>query len=266
MLVELLGKAGRVCNQARAGEIRCPLIVRPTSEDQITGELFGVLRAINPRYWLSQLLNEALGARRFRQQVFRDLTIDLWVNQPQFPRDLLPWSEGSTQVDAVVTWENPPTTIFVEMKFTADLSSSTVGGGRQTVFPSDQLIRNARVGLWRTGWFYEPTLFDLGQRDFALILIAPQKGHHLVQRYRGGAGLSGAIPNAARLRGLPRTPFIGELGYGGIIDLLRRNRTRLTRPERVLADDLVAYLGLKLRQVRGNRGSDQRKIKNPRAR
>jgi hypothetical protein len=42
-LVELNGKAGRLCPKAQAGEIRCPCIVRTTSEDVLTGEVFGAL-------------------------------------------------------------------------------------------------------------------------------------------------------------------------------------------------------------------------------
>ena len=37
MLTELYGKGGRVCKEARKGNIRCGLIVRPNSEDVITG-------------------------------------------------------------------------------------------------------------------------------------------------------------------------------------------------------------------------------------
>lgn len=77
MLTEILGKGGCLCSPARSGELRCPLIVRPTSEDVITGQLFQTLGLINPRHWLPQLLNCGLRTRRFRQQVFRRLKIDL---------------------------------------------------------------------------------------------------------------------------------------------------------------------------------------------
>ena len=246
MLVELRGKGGRVCDHARRGEIRCPLIVRPTSEDQITGEMFQVLRAIDSRQWLSQLLNTALGAQRFRQQVFRRLRVDLWVNQPRYPRRLLPWDEGSTQVDVVITWENPPpTTVFCEMKYLADLSPATSGGSKQMAYPSDQLIRNIRVGLWRAGWFEENRLFDECPRDFILVVIGPKKGHPLVEHYRDPERLRKAIPHNDQLRGLPRQPFIGELSYTDIIRVVTKGRRWLTKPERILADDLIAYLDYK---------------------
>lgn len=103
MLTELYGKGGCLCGPAREGKLRCPLIVRPTSEDVITGELAQALRILNPRWWLLDILNEALGAPRFRRQVYRRFRIEPWVNQPRYPRELLPYDEGSTQVDAVFT-------------------------------------------------------------------------------------------------------------------------------------------------------------------
>ena len=153
MLTELLGKGGNVCQPAREGQLRCPLIVRPTSEDVVTGHLFQALRVINPRWWLTDLLNRALGTNRFRSQVFRRLSIELWKNRPAYPKELLPWDEGSTQVDATIRWENPPTTVLVEMKYLAELSPRTNGDDGRFGYPSDQLIRNIRVGLWEAGWF-----------------------------------------------------------------------------------------------------------------
>ena len=61
MLTELHGKAGRICQSALDGQLRCPLIVRPTSEDVVTGHLCQVLRALNSRWWLPDLLNLAVG-------------------------------------------------------------------------------------------------------------------------------------------------------------------------------------------------------------
>src|SRR5438309_1959809 len=84
MLTELLRKGGCLCQPAKEGKLRCPLIVRPTSEDVVTGHLFQVLKAINPRWWLPDFLNEALGVVPFHRQVFRNLRIDLWQNKPSY--------------------------------------------------------------------------------------------------------------------------------------------------------------------------------------
>ena len=50
------------------------------------------------------------------------------------PRDLLPWAEGSTQVDLTVSFENPPTTIYFEVKYLANLSPHVTNG--HAGFPS----------------------------------------------------------------------------------------------------------------------------------
>ncbi len=242
MLTELHGKAGRICQPALQGTQRCPLIIRPTSEDVITGHLANGLRALNPRWWLPDLLNCGLGARRFRQQVYRRLKIEPWMNQPRYPKELLPWDEGSTQVDLVVAWENPPTTMFIEMKYGSDISMKTAGGDSAHGYPSDQLVRNIRVGLWTCGWFEQRPMFQIPPRDFVQLFCSPTKGHWLVKRYRDPAVLLKAIPHSDRLRGLPRLPFIGELSYEDVVRLLRSGRRWYTRPEQRIADMLADYL------------------------
>lgn len=249
MLIELGGKGGCICEQARKGELRCPLIVRPTSEDVVTGNLFGVLKALNPRWWLPDLLNQALGEERFRRQVFRNLQIKLWEKQRRYPRQHLNWTEGSTEVDVIIKWENPKTTVFIEMKYGSQLSATTSQNDGTNGFPSDQLIRNARVGLRENGWFQEDVLFHGERRDFVLILLTPTTGNPLVQHYRDTNQLKEAIPDSERLSELPRLPFIGELGYRDVVNILKQQRRWFSKPERTLIDDLERYLQLKLSQL-----------------
>ncbi len=230
------------------GQLRCPLIVRPNSEDAITGNLFGALRAINARRWLPQLLNTALGTDRFRPQVFRGLKVALWQRQPRMPGHLVPWKEGSTEVDVVITWENPPTTVFVEMKYRSELSEHTSHNSGRGGYPSDQLIRNARVGLYRCGWYDEPRLFETGRRDFVLLLVSPAPQQDLVERYHDPATLRRCIPQGDRLlTRLPRGPFIGCLAYSELVGLLEGQSPRMAWSEQVLARQLCGYLRHKLR-------------------
>jgi hypothetical protein len=260
MLTELNGKAGRVCKSALEGQLRCPLIVRPTSEDVVTGHLCQVLRVLNPRWWLSDLLNLALGAPRFHRQFFRGFKIEPWRNRPCYPRELLPWDEGSTQIDISLQWDNPATTVYIEMKYGSDLSMKTAGDNGQHGYPSDQLIRNARVGLMECGWFRQEHLFQIPPRDFVLLLCCPAKGHPLVHKYRDPEELRSSIPHSDRLIGLPRGPFIGELGYGDIVRVLRRQRCRFTRPERQLIDQLASYLEYKQQCLGGMPGNGKHRF------
>jgi hypothetical protein len=245
MLTELHGKGGCLCQPAREGKLRCPLIVRPSSEDVITGHLVQVLKVLNPRWWLPDFLNKALGVPAFGRQIFRKLRIEPWVNKPSYPRELLPWNEGSTQVDVVLTWENPPTTVYIEMKYGSELSLVTSRNQGQYGYPADQLARNARVGLLECGYFQLPRLFERNQRDFLLLVITPDGGQPLVTRYRNPIQLRAAIPHSDLIPRLPRLPFIGELGYSQIIRLLRQQQRWFTRPERILVDQLCDYLEMK---------------------
>jgi hypothetical protein len=246
MLTELGGKGGRVCQPALDGELRCPLIIRPNSEDAITGNLFGTLQAINPRHWLPHLLNRALGAERFRTQVYRNLQVKLWQRQPVMPGHLIPWKEGSTEVDVVISWENPPTTVFIEMKYKSELSEHTSHNFGRNGFPSDQLIRNARVGLYQTGWYDEPKLFDMPTRDFVLVLISPKPQTHLVEQYRDPLHLRQAIPHGHLLNSLPRMPFVGQLSYKKVIDILSTRNRLMTHSEQILVMQLCEYLRYKI--------------------
>lgn len=254
MLTELGSKGGCLCEPARKGELRCPLIVRPTSEDVVTGHLFGVLKALNPRWWLPDLLNQALGMERFRRQVFRNLRIELWEKQRRYPRQHLEWNEGRTEVDVVITWENPKTTVFIEMKYGSPLSATTTHNNGSEGYPADQLIRNARVGLRENGWFQEDVLFNGDRRDFVLILLTPTTGNPLVQKYKEPSQLKKAIPDGERLYELPRSPFIGELGYRDVVNILTQQRRWFSKPERTLIGDLNSYLELKLQQLGKNNG------------
>jgi len=246
MLTEILGKAGRPCPEARKGNIRCGLIIRPTSEDVITGELCQAFRTLNPRWWLPDLLNIALGERRFRRQFYRNLKIEPWRNRPRYPRELLPWNEGSTQVDLTITYDHPPTTIYLEMKYLADLSPRVTNGVSD--FPSDQLVRNIRVGLLESGWFAQDAPTSVPPRDFVCIVVSPTKGNELVHFYRDPRRLRAAIPCSDRLVGLPKSPFVGELSYGDLIRVLRRQQRWFTRPEKQVLEQLVEYLTFKLQK------------------
>lgn len=255
MLTELRGKGGVLCQQAKDGRLRCPLMIRPTSEDVVTGELFGALSVLNPRWWLSDLMNVGLGQRGFRRQCYRKLRIDLWRNRPRFPSDLLPEREGSTQVDATIRWENPPTTVYVEMKFMAEPARGTVGSDRHGGFAGDQIIRNIRVGLFECGWYQEERLFDHAPRDFMFLLISPESGNDLVARYRDIDAIRASIPNSDQLLGLPGSPFVGEASFHDIETILSANLRFFSYPERRLAQRTCDYLAFKRDQARRSRSS-----------
>lgn len=253
VLVELGKKAGCLCDLAERGTVHCPLNVRETSEDVVTGELFGKLQLIDPRWWLPDFLNRSLGTNEYRQQIYRNLEIKLWSRQPTFPPELLPWREGNTEVDVEIRWENPATTIFIEMKLGSDVSRTTSRTNGAEAFPSDQLIRNLRVGLHQAGWFREGELFHGERRRFGLILLAPKLGHPLVDLYRDRTRLIQSIPSGSELIELPEGPVIGASNYLGITEILEKNARFMTGAERRISCQIGEYLELKTKQIRSKR-------------
>ena len=164
----------------------------------------------------------------------------------------MPWDEGSTQVDLTIAWENPPTTVLIEAKYGSDLSKSVSGDDGRSGFPSDQLIRNIRVGLLETGHYRrDGQLFAPPVRDLVVLVLAPGKGHPLVERYRDPERLRAAIPHADRLIGLPKPPFVGELSYPDIVSVLCRQSRWFNRAERRVVEDLSGYLDFKGSAVPG---------------
>jgi hypothetical protein len=102
------------------------------------------------------------------------------------------------------------------------------------------------VGLLECGWFAQDDLIAAPPRDFVCILLSPAKGNELVRYYRNPKNVTAAIPHSDKLVGLPKAPFVGELTYGDLIRVLRRQRPRLTRPEKQVVDQTIEYLEYKL--------------------
>ena len=73
-----------------------------------------------------------------------------------------------------------------------------------------------------------------------------------MHRYRDAEELLNRIPHSDRLTGLPATPFVGELSYRDIIQVLQRQRRWFTRPERAMVDSLMDYLIFKTRTLPKN--------------
>lgn len=227
-------------------------MVRPTSEDVVTENIWSTLEMLEPRYWVSDLLNAAVGSHRFRRQWYRRFEIVLWEKQAD-PSGTVPWREGRTEVDVVLRWENPPTTVFVEMKYASSLATTVSNQPRNGQaknghkYPSDQLIRNARVGLRECGWFNDD-LFG-AKRDFCLIYCSPTGKAALVDSYRDIDQLLDGTPQSQQITELPVQPFVGAMSYRQIADTLTRQKIRYGRRDQRRIERLETYLDLKISQL-----------------
>lgn len=87
----------------------------------------------------------------------------------------------------------------------------------------DQLVRTVRVDLHECGYYQTNALFESEPRDFAVIVLAPETGQPLVRKYRDLEKLRAAILHSDRIT-WPHTPFVGEIGYRDIRNVLRNRR------------------------------------------
>jgi len=249
---ELNGKGGRVCEQARKGEIHCPLMIRSTSEDLLTGNVFGMLKHIRPHLWLNPLLNLALDgdadSGRFRQVWFKDFEVKFWERQARFPPELLDFKEGRTEPDVIIEWENPPTTVWIEAKYLSGFAKGTNDSD-----DNDQVLRGVRTLLVDTGHMKPSRLFDPPQRAAVWLALLTYKPEPVVDQYRDNAALLRAIPMAEAVHSLPTLPFIGTLTWGDIRDALYRCSTALPLVERSITESLIAYLEYKQTTRHGHR-------------
>ncbi len=156
-----------------------------------------------------------------------------------------------------ITWENPPTTIYIESKYGSRISPKTAGDDGSHGYPSDQVIRNVRVGLYECGWFRTRGLFDVPCRDFVFILLGPNTGHPQVRRYRVSTWLQAAVPRSNLLAGLPARPFVGEISYPQFVTVLKAPVRWLSRPERILISNLCDYLSFKAARLRAEKYREQ---------
>lgn len=239
--VELNGKGGRVCPQGQSGHIRCPLIVRSTSEDVLTGEVFGLLRHVRPHLWLTPLLNLGLGVQSHRQAWFKDLSVRLWERQDRFPPELLRFREGRTEPDIVIEYENPPTTIWIEAKYTSPLAERTSNSD-----DNDQVLRGIRTLLAATGHVSTDKLFSVPRRKPVWLALLAYKPEPLVDRYQNRQHLAECLKGMVKEDALPHQSFVGTVTWKDITQILLDRTTQMTPAERSISRTLATYIEHKM--------------------
>lgn len=242
--VELHGKAGRVCPEALSGEKHCPLIVRTTSEDVMTGTVFGALKHIRPHLWLGPTLNLGLGVNRFRQVWYKNLSIRFWERQERYPPELLEFREGRTEPDIIIEWENPPTTVWIEAKYHAELAWGTANKA-----DNDQVIRGIRTLLAATGHIQPDRLFNIPKRDAIWLALLTYKPDPLVEQYRKTPRLMKALAGPKEPTSLPTAPFVGTITWQELARVLRLTTCRAIPTEASMISVVLEYLESKFNVI-----------------
>ena len=87
IIFELYKTSGKkVCPPNYVRKSNCPLIVRTTSEDLLTANVFGILKNLDPKIWLTKILREwkgedpgeAIKGKDFSRHTFENLSFEFW--------------------------------------------------------------------------------------------------------------------------------------------------------------------------------------------
>lgn len=141
---------------------RCPMILNETSEDLLTGNVFGLLNYLSPSIWLTPLLRIAFKGRNFNAIDRCTPKIDFWKKLPAPPTTRN--REGTEEVDIVIRIRR--LVILIECKY-----RSAIQPGHPTNSRRDQIIRYldaAAFHYWPTREIYLVLLTDTSEEPVIL--------------------------------------------------------------------------------------------------
>jgi hypothetical protein len=251
MLLELARhgrKAGHVCHRSYRNGPSCPLILRTTSEDAMTANVFGILRWIRPTLWLRPLLNQAFATRKFRTCSLRDLGFSFWHSVPAPTAKAA--IEGESEIDVLV--RSRALAVLIEAKYQAPLASRTAHDQER-----NQVIRLLDVAfeLTTTGQMFTRT-------PYVLVLGSAAREPELVTRYRDPVRVEEALSHRRKYpdyrviaRRLSRS--LAYASWTELASIIELAIPRAGALERGLLSDVVSYLRVKMETI--HLGSEARR-------
>jgi len=242
-----LHKSGgkKVCPPFHVRKSNCPMIVRGTSEDLLTSNVFGILKNLNPNVWLKGLLGEAIKGRDFSALSFENLSFQFWKKyRPPANRK---YREGISEVDLTISYEGG--VIFIEAKYLAPLSLRTTHDQRR-----DQVIRYLDLAV------YHHLSHQQGGKEFFFILITDTERppwaftrYQLAQNISKGLTSLGLFKPSEGLGNL-LSKRLGWISWHQLKRMLETTRQEFrTGVEKAFVDDLIVYLNYKIREAERTR-------------
>ena len=226
-------KLGRICEPSYRNGPGCPLILRASSEDLLTANVFGLLRRLRPVLWLEPMLRAAFPGHEVPRLVLKDVTVALWKKLP--PPVGRAGREGLTEVDVYVAFGE--SVLLIESKFTSGLTPRTAHDPQR-----DQLIRLIDVAFSHLvdGEFFPRSPF--------IMVTGMQDGEpRLVNQYRSANAVRRCIPGLDTRRGgdavaqlLARQ--VGYLSWSRIAKTLAASVQHAGSLEAALVMDAVGYI------------------------
>lgn len=242
------GKAGNVCPRSYRNGPGCPLIVRQTSEDVLTANVFGILKHLHPALWALPLLRYAFSESDHFKRPIDEVQVILW--HPVAPPSDCTVREGPTEVDVFLRLDE--VTVFIESKYRSELSKRT------TYHPKrDQLVRLLDV-------CYEDTISGhLYRREpYVLVLGLSDAEPPLVTRYRNALRLKQALAQTKSTTIVDAmatmlSKRVGYVSWQHVATLLDASRAFATDLEASLLSEVRDYLRYKVQLPYGQTASPE---------
>jgi hypothetical protein len=250
IIFELFKSSGKkVCPPNHIRKSNCPLIVRTTSEDLLTANVFGILKNLDPTIWLRRFLGEAIKGKDFSRHTFENLSFEFWKRY--HPPANRKYREGISEVDVTISFKDG--IIFIEAKYLAPVNLRTTSDPRR-----DQIIRYLDLAVYH--YLNHPD----GVKEFYFVLIIDtEKPPWILTRYKYARNLAkgltphGLFPVNEDISSL-LSKGIGWLSWSQLKKILEITKRHFrTEAERKFVDDLIVYLDYKIRE--GERIRSERK-------
>jgi len=250
IIFELFKSTGKkVCPPNYVRKSNCPLIVRTTSEDLLTANVFGILKNLDPTIWLRRFLGEAIKGKDFSKHSFENLSFEFWKRyRPPANRK---YREGISEVDVTISYKDG--IIFIEAKYLAPVNLRTTSDVRR-----DQIIRYLDLASYH--YLNHP---DRVKEFYFVLIIDTDKPPWVLTRYKFQRNLVKGLTHHGLF---PVNEDIGSLLSKGIGWLTWKQLRRIlevtrdqfrTQAERKFVEDLIVYLDYKIRE--GDRIRTERK-------
>ena len=241
IIFELFKSSGKkVCPPNYVRKSNCPLIVRTTSEDLLTANVFGILKNLDPTIWLRRFLGEAIKGKDFSRHTFENLSFEFWKRY--HPPANRKYREGISEVDVTISYKDG--IIFIEAKYLAPVSLRTTNDIHR-----DQVIRYLDLAAYH--FLNHP---DRVKEFYFVLIIDTDKPPWILTRYRynqtlikglTSPGLFNPPMDTARLL----SKGIGWLTWKQLRKILEATKLHFrTEAERKFVEDLIVYLDYKIRE------------------
>jgi hypothetical protein len=242
IIFELFKSSGKkVCPPNYVRKSNCPLIVRTTSEDLLTANVFGILKNLDPKVWLRRFLGEAIKGRDFSRHTFENLSFEFWKRyRPPANRK---YREGISEVDVTISYKDG--IIFIEAKYLAPVSLRTSNDPRR-----DQVIRYLDLAAYH--FLNHP---DSVKEFYFVLIMDTEKPPWILTRYRYNQNLIKGLTNPGLFKptmdpGRLLSRGIGWLTWKHLRKILEVTKEQFITPaERRFAEDLIVYLDYKIQEA-----------------